>query len=791
MDQREILQQLLKEAQKKKLNSEEFASEFLKLKRQSTKYKADKIYPTTVAQRPKNIKKNRYKDILPYDHSLVELSLLTSDEDSSYINASFIKGVYGPRAYIATQGPLSTTLLDFWRMIWEYRVLVIVMACMEFEMGKKKCERYWAEPGETQLQFGPFSISCETEKKKSDYKIRTLKAKFNSETRIIYQFHYKNWPDHDVPSSIDPILQLIWDLRCYQEDDCVPICVHCSAGCGRTGVICAVDYTWMLLKDGIIPKNFSVFNLIQEMRTQRPSLVQTQEQYELVYSAVLELFKRHMDIISDDHFGREIQAECSIPEQNLTIETDSCPLDFPKNAMRDAKMTNSQSKQRPEAESTQVSSFGLRISKISTKEELVLHSAKSSPSLNCLELNPGCNSKAVITRNGQARASPVMGEPLQKYQSLDFGSMFGSCSNVLPVNTAGRCHNSKGPVKRTKSTPFELIQQRKTNELAVEDGSSCLESQLHEHCLMEVQRMAHASSEELNYSLPRACERPTCDATCVPQHSPGAPRVHLCMSLAEDSYFSSSPPNSADSKMSFDLPEKQDGATFDALLPASSTSFSYYNPHDSLLASTLTSFSPPLNQETAIEATSSRTDDEIPPPLPERTPESFIVVEEVGQPSPSVTESLPLVVKFGASLECSGTSELKIHDCVEFPPSKNVKLRSPKSDQHQDDSPPPPLPERTPESFFLADEDCIQVQPMKTSSTSYPETTENSTFSKQTLKTPGKSFTRSKSLKIFRNMKKSVCNSSSPSKPTECVQPKNSSSFLNFGPRSPPSTWNI
>lgn len=36
-----------------------------KLKRQSTKYKADKTYSTTVAQRPKNIKKNRYKDILP------------------------------------------------------------------------------------------------------------------------------------------------------------------------------------------------------------------------------------------------------------------------------------------------------------------------------------------------------------------------------------------------------------------------------------------------------------------------------------------------------------------------------------------------------------------------------------------------------------------------------------------------------------------------------------------------------------------------------------------------------
>ncbi|KAJ8784733.1 hypothetical protein J1605_008084 [Eschrichtius robustus] len=328
MDQREILQKFLDEAQTKKSNKEEFANEFLMLKRLSTQYKADKTYPTTEAEKPKNIKKNRYKDILPYDHSRVELSMVTSDEDSSYINANFIKGVYGPKAYIATQGPLPTTVLDFWRMIWEYSVLVsaelllllyspvfrdegdrvsgyiIVMACMEFEMGK------------------------EAENKKSDYTIRTLQAKFNSETRTIYQFHYKNWPDHDVPSSIDPILELIWDVRCYQEDNSVPICIHCSAGCGRTGVICAIDYMWMLLKDGIIPENFSVFSLIQEMRTQRPSLVQTQftkflflfvpvcnalqEQYELVYNAVLELLKRQMDVIRDKHSGTEVHFKFDI-----------------------------------------------------------------------------------------------------------------------------------------------------------------------------------------------------------------------------------------------------------------------------------------------------------------------------------------------------------------------------------------------------------------------------------------------------------------------------------------------
>ncbi|NXJ14932.1 PTN22 phosphatase, partial [Odontophorus gujanensis] len=297
MDQREILQQNLERAQGKMLNQEAFVDEFLKLKRQSTKYISDKIYPTATAECPENIKKNRYKDILPYDHSRVELSLITSDTDSHYINANFIKGVYGPRAYIATQGPLPTTVTDFWRMIWEYEVLTVVMACMEFEMGKKKCERYWAEVGDSSLQSGPFSVTCEAEEKKNEYVIRTLKVALDEVMRTIRQFHYQNWPDHDIPSSIDPILELIGEVRCYQPEDTTPICIHCSAGCGRTGVVCAIDYTWKLLKDGIVPVNFSIFSLIQEMRTQRPSIVQTKEQYKLVYSAVIELFKRQIEAL--------------------------------------------------------------------------------------------------------------------------------------------------------------------------------------------------------------------------------------------------------------------------------------------------------------------------------------------------------------------------------------------------------------------------------------------------------------------------------------------------------------
>ncbi|NWX99838.1 PTN12 phosphatase, partial [Nothoprocta ornata] len=267
---------------------------FQRLRRLSTKYRTEKIYPTATGEKEENVKKNRYKDILPFDHSRVKLTLKTPPQDSDYINANFIKGVHGPKAYVATQGPLANTVIDFWRMIWEYNVAIIVMACREFEMGRKKCERYWPLYGEAAVTFGPFRVSCEAEQERTDYFIRTLLLEFQNETRSVYQFHYVNWPDHDVPSSFDSILDMISLMREYQEHEDVPICIHCSAGCGRTGAICAIDYTWNLLKAGKIPEEFNVFNLIQEMRTQRHSAVQTKEQYELVHRAIAQLFEKQL-----------------------------------------------------------------------------------------------------------------------------------------------------------------------------------------------------------------------------------------------------------------------------------------------------------------------------------------------------------------------------------------------------------------------------------------------------------------------------------------------------------------
>ncbi|XP_041058539.1 tyrosine-protein phosphatase non-receptor type 12-like isoform X2 [Carcharodon carcharias] len=327
MEQSEILRKFIDRVLAMKVrdqNGEDnFASDFMRLRRLSTKYRTEKIYPTNIGEKEENVKKNRYKDILPFDHSRVKLALKTSEQDSDYINANFIKGVYGPKSYIATQGPLANSVLDFWRMIWEYKVVIIVMACREFEMGRKKCERYWPSHGDAVLRLGEFQITCEAEQARTDYFIRTLLVEFQNESRRIYQFHYINWPDHDVPSSFDSILDMISLMREYQEHEDVPICIHCSAGCGRTGAICAIDYTWNLLKAGKIPEEFSVFSLIQEMRTQRHSAVQTKEQYELVHRAIAQIFEKELqrnqrtESLSDtDDISSENTTISSLPDKS-------------------------------------------------------------------------------------------------------------------------------------------------------------------------------------------------------------------------------------------------------------------------------------------------------------------------------------------------------------------------------------------------------------------------------------------------------------------------------------------
>ncbi|XP_078111872.1 tyrosine-protein phosphatase non-receptor type 22 isoform X3 [Sander vitreus] len=321
--QAQILRSLLAQLEIQEAVDEQAAhgitGEFVRLKFQSTKYRTDKTFPTNIAEKQENIKKNRYKDIVPFDHTRVKLTLTTTKNDTDYINASFIKGASGSRAYIATQGPLPHTVLDFLRMLWEYNIKVVVMACREFEMGKKKCERYWPQKQEQPFVCELFTVHCDSEENKGDYLTRTLRVTYCNCSRTLKQLHYLNWPDHGVPDSIPPILDMLHEMRSYQPHDDVPFCIHCSAGCGRTGVLCVIDYTWNLLKKQMITPDFNIYDLVQNMRTQRPSLVQTKEQYELVYRTIKSLFERYLQSMDAQNCRNEVAAVAS----PITPDTES------------------------------------------------------------------------------------------------------------------------------------------------------------------------------------------------------------------------------------------------------------------------------------------------------------------------------------------------------------------------------------------------------------------------------------------------------------------------------------
>ncbi|XP_059090497.1 uncharacterized protein LOC131886245 isoform X2 [Tigriopus californicus] len=285
-----------------------YEKEFLQLKAFSDSLKHLTEFSCAQGEIEVNRKKNRYKDILPFDQTRVLLSDYPGVPGSDYINANFIKGASGSNAYIAAQGPLPHTVNDFWRMVVETEVQVVVMACNETEAGKHKCERYWNEPDECEAerQFGKFFV--QTLKMREicpDFLVRTMRLRWtsergNPEERTVCQFHYSAWPDHGIPTQVKPLLEMVRLIRDCQASETLPVLIHCSAGCGRTGTICAIDFIWGLLRTGKLTSDFSLFELVRDMRKQRVAMVQTVDQYILVHRAVRELFLEQLRVI-DSH----------------------------------------------------------------------------------------------------------------------------------------------------------------------------------------------------------------------------------------------------------------------------------------------------------------------------------------------------------------------------------------------------------------------------------------------------------------------------------------------------------
>ncbi|XP_054993882.1 receptor-type tyrosine-protein phosphatase F isoform X7 [Sorex araneus] len=239
------------------------------------------------ANLPCNKFKNRLVNIMPYELTRVCLQPIRGVEGSDYINASFLDGYRQQKAYIATQGPLAESTEDFWRMLWEHNSTIIVMLTRLREMGREKCHQYW--PAERSARYQYFVVDPMAEYNMPQYILREFKVTDarDGQSRTIRQFQFTDWPEQGVPKTGEGFIDFIGQVHKTKEQfgQDGPITVHCSAGVGRTGVFVTLSIVLERMRyEGVV----DMFQTVKTLRTQRPAMVQTEDQYQLCYRAALE-----------------------------------------------------------------------------------------------------------------------------------------------------------------------------------------------------------------------------------------------------------------------------------------------------------------------------------------------------------------------------------------------------------------------------------------------------------------------------------------------------------------------
>lgn len=248
--------------------------------------------PCSASNRPYNELKNRYLNILAYDRTRVVLPITNPDDpDTDYINANWVPGIGGPRTYIATQGPVPNSMISFWRMVWEYRVEIIVMVTNEVERGRLKCHRYWPESpkggaGASQSYGQHHKVTHLGTERHPCWVVRLFEIEYTGWTRRVRQVAYTAWPDHGVPNTTRELLLLRSQIHRLATDKTAPLLVHCSAGVGRTGTYIGID---RLLNQCLLSRGpLDVDATCRDMRMSRNMMVQTEEQYMCIHASVLD-----------------------------------------------------------------------------------------------------------------------------------------------------------------------------------------------------------------------------------------------------------------------------------------------------------------------------------------------------------------------------------------------------------------------------------------------------------------------------------------------------------------------
>lgn len=258
--------------------------------------------------RPEHADLNRYRNILPYNRSWVQLTCpvgVGKDpsklENFQYINANYIPNFSGTnkREYIACQGPKSNGLPQFWRLIWQENIRTIAMLTGLVEKGKNKCAQYWPGQKGQEIVIPGFKITCLSASRfgSNAYITTELIVTTSTERRKVTHFWFDAWPDLGVPSWKDgqSLQQLLKDARKLNArtkggkvGNAPPQVIHCSAGIGRTGVLIALDRAMDTLERHH-QDTFDLMKTTDLLRNHRGGMIQTWEQaiflLELIHKA--------------------------------------------------------------------------------------------------------------------------------------------------------------------------------------------------------------------------------------------------------------------------------------------------------------------------------------------------------------------------------------------------------------------------------------------------------------------------------------------------------------------------
>ncbi|CAD5209068.1 unnamed protein product [Bursaphelenchus okinawaensis] len=248
------------------------------------------------ATMPFNIKKNRSPNQLPYDSNRVQLSRIRDVEGSDYINASWIDSYRKRGQFIAAQAPMMDTVIEFWRMIWECDVgIVVYLNGIPDSIPKKEHEKYaeyWPQHA-SMLRYDQYLVETKKFVENETYALREFEVTddVTKETRTIRHMQYLRWPERDLPdneTSFNQYIQLVSQTQ-QQFGYSGPILVHCTNGAARTGVFIAMS----IIMERIAAENVvDVFTTVKMLRAQRPNMVESKRELVFIYMAALDFISQ-------------------------------------------------------------------------------------------------------------------------------------------------------------------------------------------------------------------------------------------------------------------------------------------------------------------------------------------------------------------------------------------------------------------------------------------------------------------------------------------------------------------